>query len=131
MDKKLRYYGVKSGVEVQLNDVRMVQLLDKIKDNALDFSTPGSEISFYLDINQSQQVVISIKNEGDFIPQAQLDVLFQGMMSHREEKTGAPHLGIGLYVAYKIAQFHQAQLTIANRSDKQGVVVSLMLPLSL
>ena len=129
MDKKLRYYGVRSGVEVQLNDVRMVQLLDKIKDNALDFSTPGSEISFHLDINQHQQVIISIKNEGDFIPQAQLDVLFQGMLSHRTEKTGNPHLGIGLYVAYKIAQFHQAQLTIANRKDKQGVIVSLILPL--
>jgi two-component system sensor histidine kinase ChvG len=127
-DKKLQYYGVNTGVNIRLNDVRFVQLLDKIKDNALDFSTLDSEISFHLDISQNQQVIISIKNEGDFIPQAQLDVLFQGMMSHRVEKTGTPHLGIGLYVAYKISQFHQAQLTIANRRDKQGVVVSLILP---
>ena len=51
------------------------------------------------------------------------------MMSHRVEKTDSPHLGIGLYVAFQIAQFHQGQLKIANRGDKQGVVVSLVLPL--
>jgi len=129
-DKKLRYYGVNSGIDSRLNDVRIVQLLDKIKDNALDFSALDSEISFHLDVDHHQQVIISIKNEGINIPQAQLELMFQGMMSHRVEKTDSPHLGIGLYVAFQIAQFHQGQLKIANRGDKQGVVVSLILPLN-
>lgn len=129
-DRKLQYYGVESGVNVQLNDVRMVQLLDKIKDNALDFSAQDSEISFHLDLDHLQHAIIRIKNEGEPVSQAQLDLLFQGMTSHRAEKTDSPHLGIGLYVAYKISQFHHAQLTITNRRDKQGVVVSLVLPLA-
>ena len=62
------------------------------------------------------------------IPQAQLDGLFQGMVSHRSVKAATPHLGIGLYVAFQIAQFHHGQLKIANRGDKQGVVVRLILP---
>ena len=127
-DATLRYEGRSSGVFVQANDVRIVQLLDKLKDNALDFARPGTAIWFQLDINQHRQVEISVKNEGETIPQAQLETLFQGMVSHRSVKTGAPHLGIGLYVAFQIAQFHHGQLKIANRGDKQGVVVRLILP---
>jgi len=128
-DAILSYQGVKQGVFVQGNDIRIVQLLDKIKDNALDFALAGTEILFQLDINQAHNVTIRIKNEGETIPQEQLDILFQGMISHRSVKTGAPHLGIGLYVANQIAQFHQGQLYIANRRDKQGVEVILILPL--
>ncbi len=124
---KLCYQGAKKGFFVQGNDVRIVQLLDKLKDNALDFSFPGTDIYFQLDTGQHNQVVISVKNEGEYIPQEQLDILFQGMISHRSVKTATPHLGIGLYVAYQIARFHHGQLKIANRGDKQGVVVSLIL----
>jgi len=127
-DAKLHYYGENNGVYVSANDLRIVQLIDKIKDNALDFSLPETEISFQLDVNQHQQVEIHVKNEGETIPRERLDALFKGMMSYRSEKTATPHLGIGLYVAFQIASFHQGQLIVANRRDKQGVQVSLILP---
>jgi signal transduction histidine kinase len=126
---QLRYQGVTEGVFVRGNDIRMVQLLDKIKDNALDFAFPDTEILFRLDIDQRQDAVIYILNEGESIPQQQLDTLFKGMVSHRSAKTDAPHLGIGLYVAHQIARFHQGQLQIINRRDKQGVEVVLVLPI--
>jgi signal transduction histidine kinase len=124
----LRYDGERSGVFVRGSDMRIVQLLDKLKDNAIDFALPGSEISFQLDTDHDQQVIIRVKNSGEIIPQERLDVLFQGMISHRTVKTETPHLGIGLYVAHQIAQFHQGQLLIANLRDKQGVEVVLILP---
>ncbi len=124
----LRYDGERSGVFVRGSDIRIVQLLDKLKDNAIDFALPGSEISFQLDTDHDQQVIIRVKNSGEIIPQERLDVLFQGMISHRTVKTETPHLGIGLYVAHQIAQFHQGQLLIANLRDKQGVEVVLILP---
>lgn len=124
----LRYDGERSGVFVRGSDIRIVQLLDKLKDNAIDFALPGSEISFQLDADHDRQVIIRVKNSGEIIPQERLDVLFQGMISHRTVKTETPHLGIGLYVAHQIAQFHQGQLLIANQRDKQGVEVVLILP---
>ena len=111
------------------NDIRIVQLLDKVKDNALDFAFPGTDIIFKLDTDQERNAVITIKNEGETIPQQQLDSLFKGMVTYRPVKTGMPHLGIGLYVAHRIARFHQGQLRIANRRDKQGVEVVLVLPM--
>jgi two-component system sensor histidine kinase ChvG len=124
----LCYRGVAQGVTVKGNDIRLVQLLDKIKDNALDYARPGSEILFQLETDHLDQVIIRIANEGEPIPQQQLQLLFQGMMSQRAEKTAMPHLGIGLYVAQQIAKFHHGQLQVANRRDKQGVEVSLILP---
>jgi len=129
-DARLHYHGVESGVFVQGNDIRIVQLLDKIKDNALDFALVNTEILFQLDINQHDKAIIRVKNEGEIMARQQLDILFQGMVSHRAVKTSEPHLGIGLYVAHQIAQFHQGQLKITNRKDKQGVEVSLILPVA-
>ncbi|HEB83110.1 MAG TPA: HAMP domain-containing protein [Gammaproteobacteria bacterium] len=126
----LCYSGRTKGVYIRANDIRMVQLLDKIKDNALDFSRPGSPICFAIDVNHGGYVRITIKNEGETIVEEQLSLLFQGMMSQRTEKTGQPHLGIGLYVAHRISRFHQGKLTIANREDGSGVVVILELPLA-
>lgn len=127
-DAKLRYQGVEQGIFVLGNDIRLVQLLDKVKDNAIDYALNNTEILFQLETKSENEVVIRITNEGKSIPPEQLRLLFQGMISHRTEKTDTPHLGIGLYVAFQIAQFHQGQLQIANRRDKQGVEVVLVLP---
>jgi len=126
---RLRYHGTEHGVFIKGNDIRLVQLLDKIKDNAIDFASADSEILFRLDTEQEDDVVITIKNEGESIPQQQLDMLFQGMVSHRPVKSATPHLGVGLYIAHQIARFHHGRLQIANRRDKQGVEVVLVLPM--
>ena len=135
-DTKFLYSGEKQGIRIKGNDLRLVQLLDKLKDNAIDFALPGSEVVFELSLDEEHEreqrhdrsVIIRIKNEGELIPQSVLDNLFRGMTSHRTAKSDTPHLGIGLYVAHQIARFHGGKLQITNRRDKQGVEVSLVLP---
>jgi len=135
-DTKFIYSGDKQGVHIKGNDLRLVQLLDKLKDNAIDFALPDSEVVFELSQHEDHElgqrddssVIIRVKNEGELIPQAVLDNLFRGMTSHRRAKSDTPHLGIGLYVAHQIARFHGGKLQITNRRDKQGVEVSLVLP---
>ncbi|MBL4712599.1 MAG: hypothetical protein JKX75_08915 [Gammaproteobacteria bacterium] len=138
---KLRYQGVEKHVYIQGNDIRIVQLLDKVKDNALDFSLSGTTILFQLDIFQGDKVRLSVKNEGEILSQQQLANQFTGMVSSRSVNTtsdeNVPHLGIGLFVANRIAQFHQAVLQIKNWQTvatnhlecKQGVDVILLLPM--
>ncbi len=124
------YRGPSHGVSIQGSDIRLVQLLDKLTDNAVDFARPGTCVRLELDLGHSDRVIIRIKNEGDTIADEHLAMLFQGMSSRRSVKTGKPHLGIGLYVANRIARSHRGQLEIANRGDKTGVEVSLVLPLA-
>jgi signal transduction histidine kinase len=125
---RLVYAGPPDSMRVQGSDLRIVQLLDKLKDNALDFSPAGGEIRFELQV-RDKHAQLSILNEGPRIPEPVLQALFVGMGSHRPNTDGIPHLGIGLYIAKRIALHHGGELTVANRDDASGVGVTLRLPL--
>jgi signal transduction histidine kinase len=57
--------------------------------------------------------------------------LFESMVSVRESRAGAaPHLGLGLYVARLIAEFHGGAIEAADIAAGDGVVVRVHLPLA-
>ncbi|MDH5710238.1 MAG: ATP-binding protein [Gammaproteobacteria bacterium] len=122
------YTGQASGITIQGSDLRISQMLDKLKDNAIDFSDTGSEIKFELSRDQ-QHALISICNEGKLIPDEVLNNLCSGIISHRHAGSGEPHLGIGLYVASRIARYHNGSLNIFNTDSNKGVCVEIELPI--
>ncbi len=126
-DSRFRYLGPDSGLYIKGSDLRIAQLLDKLKDNALDFSDDRSEILFELQLQQDK-LQLSVVNEGADIPEEVLDKLFAGMISSRPVKDDKPHLGIGLFIANCIARQHQGELKIMNLDNSAGVRVSLFLP---
>jgi K+-sensing histidine kinase KdpD len=56
------------------------------------------------------------------------DKLFQSMVSVRRERdegrSGEPHLGLGLYVARLIAEFHGGTIAARNLQSNDGVAVT-------
>ena len=77
---------------------------------------------------QQDEVTLSVSNQGPPVPGEVLDMLFVGLISARPGKENRPHLGIGLYIANRIAQQHQGELKVTNLDDGEGVKVSLILP---
>jgi signal transduction histidine kinase len=128
-DSRFNYVGPDSSIYVLGNDLRIAQLLDKLKDNALDFSDKESEILFKLK-QHNGTVELTVANEGPGIADEVLDSLFTGMISSRLIKGDKPHLGIGLFIANRIAQQHQGELKITNFGNNKGVKVSLVLPVT-
>ncbi|MCW8982840.1 MAG: ATP-binding protein, partial [Gammaproteobacteria bacterium] len=128
LDNHFKYIGMASGVLIEGSDLRITQLLDKLKDNAIDFSDRGSEITFELSLPSSEQLCLTICNFGSLIPNNILANLTHGILSHRHGASGEPHLGIGLYVASRIATYHNGSLEIINRPEGDGVCVSIFLP---
>lgn len=126
-ESRFRYEGPESGVHIMGSDLRIAQLLDKLKDNALDFSDAKSKVIFEL-VHEGEEVELSIENIGPVIPEDVLGALFVGMISSRTGKHDKPHLGIGLFIANRIAQQHQGELKIKNLGNGAGVKVSLLLP---
>lgn len=120
------YTGPASGIEFTGSALRIEQLLDKLADNAIDFANPGSPISMQLTIEGSS-VVLWVLNEGPLLPEQLRGSTFMSMTSTRPSSDERPHLGMGLYVARTIAEYHGGQLQADNRTDVAGVEVKLIL----
>ena len=126
---RIEYVGPESGVFISGSDLRIAQLLDKLKDNAMDFSENESRVVFKL-VTDDDEAVLSIENDGPLIPDELVQALFTGMVSSRHGKNSKPHLGVGLFIAGRIARHHRGSLVINNRDDASGVCVLLRLPMS-
>ena len=127
-DARFRYEGPADGICVTGNDLRIAQLLDKLTDNALGFSSENDAITIRLERDQDT-AVLSVENSGPHVSDEIMQVLFTGMVSSRPGERERPHLGIGLYIAGRIARLHRGELGIANLDNPEGVRVSLRLPL--
>jgi len=58
------------------------------------------------------------------------DRLFESMISVRPQvKQDQPHLGMGLHIARLITEFHGGKIGAENRQDREGVVITVVVPL--
>ena len=102
------------------------QMLDKIIANAVEFSEEDSAINVQM-VNSDSGYVLTIANQGNLLPDNMQYQLLDSMVSVRKQQnTEQPHLGLGLYIAKIIAQYHQGNITIDNLKNKSGVVVTLV-----
>jgi two-component system, OmpR family, sensor histidine kinase ChvG len=96
----------------------LAQMLDKLVENAVDFAASGTAIRISLD----RDAGLRIENQGPPLPDAIRESLFDSMVSLRSERAGAaPHLGLGLYIARLIAEFHGGGLRAENLPGGGGV----------
>jgi dedicated sortase system histidine kinase len=103
----------------------LAQMLDKLVENSVDFALPGTAIRISLDNN----AVLRVENQGPALPDAIRDSLFDSMVSLRTERSGGvPHLGLGLYIARLIAEFHGGRLRAENLPGAGGVAFEADLP---
>ena len=106
------------------------QMLDKLVSNAVDFSVEGAAVTVEIAPEESYQR-LSVSNRGPALPEAMAGKLFEAMISMRPASAGGePHLGLGLYVARLIAEFHGGRIEAANLADGGGVEMRVMLPVA-
>lgn len=102
-----------------------VQMLDKIIANAVDFSDADKPVNVRL-FSKDAKTCISVTNYGPLLPQNMRGELLDSMISVRENTSAAsPHLGLGLFIAKIIAEYHGGLLEIDNLPDHSGVIVTL------
>ncbi len=103
----------------------IAQGLDKIVDNAVEFST-DKKVWARVGI-EGENAVINLRNEGPTLPGPESVDLFESMVSVRNSATH--HLGMGLYVAKTIIEYHGGSITLKNSDDNRGVVAEIRLPI--
>jgi len=103
----------------------LAQAFDKIVDNAVEFSD-STPIRVRLTI-EDNNAVLRVMNEGPRLPVKSGDELLESMVSVRDDK--GSHLGLGLYVAKTIAEYHGGEIRLTNREDVDGVIATLCVPI--
>jgi two-component system, OmpR family, sensor histidine kinase ChvG len=118
-----------SPVRILGNADYMVQLMDKIVANAVEFSIEGKSIRVAC-YEDNGEAVVSIANSGQYLDHDMKDRVFDSMVSVRpESKKKQPHLGMGLHIARMIAEFHGGYIYADNLLEEKGVIVVLRIPL--
>ena len=109
----------------------IAQLLDKVVTNAVEFSDDNK--LFITTALKNKDITIHVSNNGTLLPDTMEERLFDSMVSMREtpqmKEDKTPHLGLGLYIARLICEFHQGHIVASNHHNPQGVTVSITLPL--
>jgi len=107
----------------------IAQLLDKLIANAIEFSYSDQPTTIYFRTLRDH-AVFKVSNAGPFLPDEMKDRLFDSMISVRpQEKQKQPHLGMGLHIARLITDFHGGEIRAENRTDREGVVITVVIPL--
>jgi len=105
----------------------IVQMLDKLIDNAVDFSPPGATVTVRLRLEPAA-VLIEVENPGPPLPAHLQGRLFESLWQSRPDGDSRPHFGLGLYIVRLIAEFHGGEATATNLPGEARVRVSVRLP---
>jgi signal transduction histidine kinase len=104
----------------------LIQMLDKLVDNAVDFSKDNDEIDLNLS-SVDNMYELSVTNPGPRLPERMRSQMFDSMVSVRGGEN-TRHLGLGLYVAKLIAEGHGGQIRADNVDG--GVCFTVTVPRS-
>jgi signal transduction histidine kinase len=100
----------------------IIQMLDKLVDNAADFSADDDVITISLD-RHDNNLVLGVHNPGPPLPERMRSQLFDSMVSVRSGDD--KHLGLGLYVARLIAEGHGGRISAENTDTGVSFLVSI------
>jgi signal transduction histidine kinase len=104
----------------------IVQLLDKLVDNAVDFSAAGTLIELQLEPDE-ESFALGVLNEGEPLSEEVRARLFESMFQRRQDSPAKPHFGLGLYIVRLIAEFHRGSVFAENLQDRHAVKIGARL----
>ncbi len=102
----------------------LVQMLDKLIDNAVAFSADGDTINIGL-ARREGRYVLTVMNPGVALTESMRTRMFDSMASMRSGKNSR-NLGLGLYVAKLITEGHGGHISAHNVEG--GVTLEVRLP---
>lgn len=117
-----------TGEIIVLGDAaRLRQCVDNLLSNAMDQSPKGGTVTLVVATQtrtDGEYATVEVIDEGPGVPPEMLPRIFERLASGRSSGGG---LGLGLYLAKRIAELHGGELTVESSPGK-GARFKLMVP---
>jgi two-component system sensor histidine kinase MtrB len=114
---------------VECDPARVEQVLNNLVSNAIKYSPGGSAIRVTV-ASQADDVVLSVADEGQGIPENEQTHLFEPFRrSTLARASSIPGVGLGLFVANRIVTAHQGRIEVRS-APGQGSTFSVFLKAS-
>ncbi|MGV3741632.1 MAG: ATP-binding protein [Burkholderiaceae bacterium] len=101
---------------------RLQRLVQNLIDNASKHGAAEGEILVSLE-RDADRVVLSVANDGEPIPEQEVDNIFRPY--YRIAETSPSGSGLGLAIVKQIADQHHAAIRVTRNKDHRGTVISL------
>lgn len=139
-------YGVEDSFRSLVDADKIEKITYNLLSNALKYTPTGGQIEVSFDVVSnavavalmpelrehgpagSDYIKISVADNGPGFPEKQLHKVFERYYQCEDDGRYNWGTGIGLYYARKLALIHHGYLIAANRSDSQGAVLTLCIP---
>jgi two-component system sensor histidine kinase/response regulator len=109
--------------------IYLQDILSRLVDNAIKFSTPTGGRAVIKAAEQDGAVVISVQDEGIGIDEASQKLLFERFRQIDREKLEQQGVGLGLSIVYGLIQLHGGDIRVESQPGK-GSVFTVTLPLN-
>jgi sigma-B regulation protein RsbU (phosphoserine phosphatase) len=118
---------VAAGLHVRGNADSLLQMLDKLLNNALEHSGPGDLLRVSLAASNGR-ALLTVLNHGHPLPEDTASLFRPFVSASPTPREGS--LGLGLYVAQTIARHHGGTVRAEAAPDRPGAAFTVDLPLS-
>ncbi len=106
----------------------MLSALENLLRNAVNYTPVDTQVEVSIELSDDE-IVVTISDQGDGVPEESLDDLFKPFFRVDEART---HLnggyGIGLAIAERAVHLHQGRIQASN-SENGGLIMRIVLPL--
>jgi two-component system sensor histidine kinase KdpD len=114
---------------VSLDPVLFEQVLFNLLDNAAKYAAPGTTVSIRT-WRDRDSVVLQVIDEGEGIPQGDLEHIFDKFYRVQKTDQVRPGTGLGLAISRGFVEAMNGTIVAANRPDRRGAVFTITLPIS-
>jgi two-component system sensor histidine kinase KdpD len=112
---------------LELDPVLFEQVLFNLLDNAAKYAPAGTTVTIRAR-RQSDSVSLQIMDEGDGIPGADLEHVFDKFYRAQKSDRVRAGTGLGLAISRGFVEAMHGVISAANRDDRSGAVFTLTLP---
>ena len=130
-DKKSIHIEYESNVEevnVNIDPVKIEQVMNNLISNAIKFSFPESTITVFVKKGENE-VIFGVKDNGQGIPNTELNKLFVPFEKLSVKSTaGEKSTGLGLVIVKKIMEGHKGRVEVESKQG-HGSIFTCTLPL--